>query len=69
MTGFDPRVIFSEIQPKGFQSYRELEAAVFTKFNAYLNRFPVHFTHRDLIRWGFNNQWIQADDSRFVIKI
>lgn len=66
---FDTKVIFREIQGRRFDTYGELEVAVFKKFNYYRERFPMYFTHTTLIDWGVKNSYIKIEDDRFVVMV
>jgi hypothetical protein len=61
--------LFLEMSGKEYPSYRELENAVITRFNAHLGDFPPHYSYRDAISWADRKRWLQPHGGRFTVSI
>ena len=66
---FNPLTVFKSLSSKEFSTYKELEIEVLRSFNRFLQNFPPAFTHRDLIRWGLFEGYIEKRDSRFSFNL
>ena len=61
--------VFAELQDRKFNTYKDFERSVVEAFNRNLDKFPAHFSYRQLLEYASHHNWVQREGDKVFVKL